>query len=117
MSKNSNLNPYEELANAIVLQAVRDYREAVKKLSRGRKNRDARLICLKAQIREVIAQVDKSEQQAVLRFRYIHNYSWPMIADELGVDRGTVQRWHNKAVAKITLPENAIDLKNASVCN
>ena len=40
MSKNSNLNPYEELANAIVLQAVRDYREAVKKLSRG-KNRDA----------------------------------------------------------------------------
>ena len=55
--------------------------------------------------------MDKSEQQAVLRFRYIHNYSWPMIADELGVDRGTVQRWHNKAVAKITLPENAIDLK------
>ena len=41
MSKNSNLNPYEELANAIVLQAVRDYRDAVKKLSRGRKNRDA----------------------------------------------------------------------------
>ena len=41
MSKNSNLNPYEELANAIVLQAVRDYREANKKLSRGRKNRDA----------------------------------------------------------------------------
>lgn len=41
MSKNSNLDPYEELANAIVLQAVRDYREAVKKLSRGRRNRDA----------------------------------------------------------------------------
>ena len=41
MSKNSNLNPYEELANAIVLQAVRDYRDAVKKSSRGRKNRDA----------------------------------------------------------------------------
>lgn len=41
MSKNSNLNPYEELANAIVLQAVRDYRDANKKLSRGRKNQDA----------------------------------------------------------------------------
>ena len=75
------------------------------------------LVCLKAQIREVIAQVEKSEQQAVLRFRYIHNYSWPMIADELGVDRGTVQRWHNKAVARIVLPENAIDLKNAAVCS
>ena len=76
-----------------------------------------RLIDLKAQIREIIDRVDKSEQQAVLRFRYIHNYSWPMIADELGVDRGTVQRWHNKAVTKIILPENAINLKIASVCN
>ena len=76
-----------------------------------------RLVDLKAQISELIAGTDRPEQQAVLRFRYIHNYSWPMIADELGVDRGTVQRWHNKAVAKIILPENAIDLKNATVCN
>lgn len=75
------------------------------------------LVYLKAQIREIIGQVDKSEQQAVLRFRYIHNYSWPRIADELGVDKGTVQRWHNKAIAKIILPETAIDLKNTSVCN
>ena len=75
------------------------------------------LVKLKEQISTVIMQVDKSEQQAVLRFRYIHNYSWPMIADELGVDRVTVQRWHNKAVAKIILPENAVDLKNATVCN
>jgi len=75
------------------------------------------LVNLKAQIREVITQVDKSEQQAVLRFRYIHNYSWPMIADELCADRCTVQRWHNKALSKIILPENAINLKTASVCN
>lgn len=33
-----NLDPYEALGNAVVLQAVKDYREAVKKLSRGRKN-------------------------------------------------------------------------------
>lgn len=32
------LDPYEALGNAVVLQAVKDYREAVKKLSRGRKN-------------------------------------------------------------------------------
>ena len=41
MSKDNNLNPYEVLANAIVLQAVKDYRDANKKLSRGRKNREA----------------------------------------------------------------------------
>lgn len=34
----SKLNQGEELANAIVLQAVKDYRDAVKKLSRGRRN-------------------------------------------------------------------------------
>lgn len=38
MSVVKKSDPYEELANAIVLQAVKDYRDAVKKLSRGRKN-------------------------------------------------------------------------------
>lgn len=33
-----NLGPYEALGNAVVLQAVKDYREAVYKLSRGKKN-------------------------------------------------------------------------------
>lgn len=38
---NNHLNPYEGLANGIILQAVRDYRDANKKLARGRKNEDA----------------------------------------------------------------------------
>lgn len=33
-----NLSPYEALGNAVVLQAVKDYRDAVQKLSRGKKN-------------------------------------------------------------------------------
>lgn len=37
----NNMNPYDELANAIVLQAVKDYRDANKKLARGRKNHEA----------------------------------------------------------------------------
>ena len=40
MSSHS-LDPYEALGNAVVLQAVKDYREAVKKLSRGRVNHAA----------------------------------------------------------------------------
>lgn len=36
-----NLSPYEALGNAVVLQAVKDYREAVHKLSRGKKNMNA----------------------------------------------------------------------------
>ncbi len=38
---NTNLDPYEGLANGIILQAVKDYRDANKKLSRGRKNQAA----------------------------------------------------------------------------
>lgn len=36
-----NLGPYEALGNAVVLQAVKDYREAVHKLFRGKKNTNA----------------------------------------------------------------------------
>lgn len=35
------MNNYERLSNAIVLQAVKDYREAKKKLAKGRKNCEA----------------------------------------------------------------------------
>ena len=35
------MEPYENLANAIVLSAANDYRDALKKLARGRRNSDA----------------------------------------------------------------------------
>lgn len=38
---NNYLDPYDSLANGIILQAVKDYRDANKKLSRGRKNQAA----------------------------------------------------------------------------
>ena len=44
MRKANDVDPYEKLTSAIVLQAVRDYREACKKLCRGRKNIDAQVI-------------------------------------------------------------------------
>lgn len=44
MSKESNLDPYEGLANAVILQAVKDYRNANIRLARGRKNHDAEAV-------------------------------------------------------------------------
>ena len=41
MSATSNMDPYQALGNAVVLQAAKDYRDAVKKLSRGKKNSSA----------------------------------------------------------------------------
>lgn len=38
------IDPYEKLANAIILQAVKDYREARKKLKKYPKNKDAKLM-------------------------------------------------------------------------
>ena len=58
-----------------------------------------------------------TEHQMIMRYRYIHNYSWSKISEKLSADITTVQRWHNKAIAKIKLPENAIDLKVAIVCH
>ena len=40
-SKKLSENPYEALANAIVLQAVNDYRVALKKLKKNPNNREA----------------------------------------------------------------------------
>lgn len=75
------------------------------------------LMALKQQIRDVISKVEKPEHQMIMRYRYIHNYSWSKIGDKLCADITIVQRWHNKAIAKIKLPENAIDLKVAMVCH
>jgi len=43
--KSSNLNPYENLANAIVLDAVKDYRKALKRLKKNSRNSIAASEC------------------------------------------------------------------------
>ena len=40
-SKRLSENPYEALANAIILQAVNDYRAALKKVKKNPSNREA----------------------------------------------------------------------------
>ncbi len=38
------VSPYEELGNAVVILAAKDWREAVSKLKHGRKNKDAEIM-------------------------------------------------------------------------
>lgn len=40
------IDPYEKLANAIIMQAVKDYRAAKKKLKKQPTNKDAELMVL-----------------------------------------------------------------------
>ena len=66
------------------------------------------LVDLKEQIRTVIASVADTNEQMVLRYRYIHNLTWEQIGDELNADASTARRWHGKALLHVKLPENPI---------
>lgn len=68
------------------------------------------LVALKEQIRCVINEVADTDERMVLRYRYVHNFTWEQIGDELNADRTTVYRWHNTALNHVTLPEDPIKI-------
>lgn len=67
-----------------------------------------KLIDLKEQMRGVIETVVNVDEQMVLRYRYIHNMTWEQIGDKLKADESTVRRWHRRALADVTVPDNPI---------
>ena len=66
------------------------------------------LVDLKEQIRGVIDKVADTDERMVLRYRYIHNYTWEQIGDELNADKSTVRRWHGNALFHVVLPDDPI---------
>lgn len=64
------------------------------------------LVELKKEIRAVITTVEDTDERMVLKYRYVHNYTWEQIGNELHADSRTVRRWHGKALQHVTLPEN-----------
>ncbi len=69
-----------------------------------------KLVALKKEIRGVIDRVSNANEQMVLRYRYIHNFTWEQIGYELNADKSTVRRWHSMALAHVKLPINPIIL-------
>lgn len=67
-----------------------------------------KLVALKEQIRDVINEVVDTDERMVLRYRYVHNYTWEQIGDELNADKSTIRRWHGNALNHVVLPENPI---------
>ena len=63
---------------------------------------------LKEQIRFVIAKVEDTDEQMVLRYRYLHNDTWEKIGEILKADARTVRRWHDQALKHVVVPENPI---------
>lgn len=68
------------------------------------------LLRLQKQIDETIATVDEVDLRMVLTYRYIKSLSWYKIGAELCIDESTARRWHDKALTKVTLPEDAIEI-------
>ncbi len=63
---------------------------------------------LKEQIRDAIAAVSDTDEQMVLRSRYIHNKTWEQIGRELNANARTIRRWHEEAILHVSLPKNPI---------
>ena len=66
------------------------------------------LVALKAEIRDVINKVMDIDERMVLRYRYVHNFTWEQIGDELNADKSTIRRWHGNALNHVVVPENPI---------
>lgn len=65
---------------------------------------------LKKEIRTVITTVEDTDERMVLKYRYVHNYTWEQIGNELHADARTVRRWHGRALQHVILPENPITI-------
>jgi DNA-directed RNA polymerase specialized sigma subunit len=65
---------------------------------------------LKEQIRSVISTVENTDERMVLKYRYVHNYTWEQIGNVFHVDARTVRRWHGKALLHVHLPINPIKI-------
>ena len=65
---------------------------------------------LKKQIREVIEAVPDTDERMVLKYRYIHNYTWEQIGTELCADARTIRRWHGNALLHASLPKEPIEI-------
>ena len=69
------------------------------------------LVALKEQIRCVINEVADTDERMVLRYRYVHNFTWEQIGDELNADKSTIRRWHGNALNHVIVPENPITIQ------
>ncbi|WP_068455445.1 hypothetical protein [Aedoeadaptatus pacaensis] len=58
--------------------------------------------------------VKDTDEQLVLMYRYLHNYTWEHIGKVLFADARTVRRWHKKAPETTKAPEHPIRITNGS---
>ena len=70
------------------------------------------MIRLDQQIGQVIGTLISGDYRMLLRYRYLCRKTWEQIADLMHIDRSTVKRWHAKAIRLLTLPDDAICIRD-----
>lgn len=72
------------------------------------------LLALREQMERVIRSVPGEEKyRLVLTCRYLEHKTWLETAGVLGITRNTVHVWHEAALARAVLPEDAIDIRRS----
>ena len=83
----------------------------IMKMENAYKNELRLLLALKAEVSAVIDELDSQDERLVLKYRYLHNWSWGKISEELRADERTTRRWHCKALAHIKVPEHPMSIE------
>ena len=97
-------SPSGEAPFVRALRQIWDLQEAI--------DRDIELLVrLDRQIDRVIGTLLSPDYRILLRYRYLSRKTWRQIADRMHVDPSTAKRWHTKAVSLLTLPDDAIWLR------
>ncbi len=100
-----SVSPSGDAPYVRALHRIWDMQEAVDRELRT-------MIRLEQQIGQVIGTLLSGDYRMLLRYRYLNRKTWEQIADLMHIDPSTAKRWHAKAVAMLTLPEDAICIRN-----
>lgn len=73
-----------------------------------------RLVDLRRQVRDVISSLQDNELEMILKYYYLGCMGWEEIGGKMRMDRSTAMRKHDKAVERIILPVNAIEIRKFS---
>ena len=74
-----------------------------------------KLVKLRNEVRDTIMGMDDELEKEVLIQRYLLYRTWEDIGDKVGANERTVRRWHDSALQRIVIPENAMMVKKKEV--
>jgi len=81
------------------------YIEKVDAIQRNIAEKVEYLVRLKEGINTAIDQLENRDEQLVLRYRYLDDFSWEEISHVLNVSLRTVHRLHGSALQKFSVPD------------